>query len=101
MRSSTIQKILERIRKEEEAKAEFLKSHPWAPFFGDYDTDPCFNIKKPEGIPEALFYEICYKASQWTWWFDEQDQAVKDAWWSKIYALNATGRSGEGLFDEA
>jgi hypothetical protein len=72
---------------------------PWVKFFGELDYDPCANIRRPENIPDKIFYKACYMASHYESWFDEPDSKELDAAWTEISALNATGRRGEGLFD--
>lgn len=107
MRKLTLQKILENIKKEEKLEEkrkkeeeDQLKSRPWAKFFGDYDTDPCSNIKRPENIPDEIFYKVCYLAFQWADWFDDPDEDALNSAWAQIYELNKKPYKGEGLFDQ-
>lgn len=108
MHKRTLQKILENIKKQQQLKEkrqkeeeEQLKLRPWAKFFGNFDKDPCADVKKPENIAVEIFYKAVYLASRWEWWLDDPDKEELDAAWSKIWDLNKTGRCGEGLFDDA
>ena len=73
---------------------------PWVKFFGELDYDPCANIKRPENIPDKIFYKACYMASHYESWFDEPDEAELAAAWAQIYELNKKPYKGEGLFDQ-
>lgn len=108
MRKLSLQKILENIKKEEKLEEkrkkeeeDQLKSRPWANFFGELDYDPCADVKRPENIPDEIFYKVMYLSSQWECWYDDPEKKELDAAWAAISALNATGRHGEGLFDLA
>lgn len=99
LKNVSTEELLEEIRRREIEK-EKLSPKPWAKYFGDWETDPCSEIKRPENIPNEIFYKACYLTSQWEWWVDDPDEDALNAAWAQIYELNKKPYKGEGLFDQ-